>query len=79
MSGTGASNKYTVKNSMGEKVFYAIEKSDFCERYYCGANRSFLMNIFDHNSQEVIHLNRPLACNSCLFPCCLQVKTSDLL
>ena len=30
------------------------------------------MIIRDNYDNEVIHLNRPLRCNSCLFPCCLQ-------
>jgi uncharacterized protein YxjI len=30
------------------------------------------MKIFDNFRNEVIHLYRPLACNNCCFPCCLQ-------
>lgn len=30
------------------------------------------MRIFDIYKNQVLHLNRPLACSSCLFPCCLQ-------
>ena len=30
------------------------------------------MNITDMQGQEVIHLNRPLRCQGCCFPCCLQ-------
>ena len=32
------------------------------------------MNITDLMGQEVIHLNRPLRCQLCCFPCCLQVS-----
>ena len=32
------------------------------------------MNITDLMGQEVIHLNRPLRCQMCCFPCCLQVS-----
>ncbi|XP_032786242.2 phospholipid scramblase 2 [Daphnia magna] len=70
--GFETSNKYTVKNSMGQKVFYAAEMSDCCTRQCCGPNRPFDMKIVDNHGQEVIHLNRPLACTSCFFPCCLQ-------
>lgn len=31
------------------------------------------MRIFDLRGQEVIHLYRPLACQECCFPCCLQL------
>lgn len=30
------------------------------------------MKIMDIYRNQVIHLNRPLACSSCWFPCCLQ-------
>lgn len=30
------------------------------------------MKILDIHKNQVIHLNRPLACQSCCFPCCLQ-------
>ena len=36
--------------------------------------RCFDMNITDLMGQEVIHLNRPLRCQLCCFPCCLQVS-----
>ena len=39
----------------------------------CGPARPFEMKIVDNMDHEVIHLNRPLACSSCCFPCCLQV------
>lgn len=65
-------NKYTIKNSMGQKVFYAAEDTDCCTRNCCGPVRPFDMKIMDHNKHEVIHLNRPLRCDSCWCPCCLQ-------
>lgn len=30
------------------------------------------MQVFDYRGVEVIHFHRPLACQSCWFPCCLQ-------
>jgi hypothetical protein len=73
-TGFETANKYTVKNSMGQKVFRATEISDCCTRQFCGPNRAFDMKIVDNNDHEVIHLNRPLACSSCFFPCCLQAN-----
>lgn len=73
-TGFETANKYTVKNSMGQKVFRATEISDCCTRQFCGPNRAFDMKIVDNNDHEVIHLNRPLACSSCCFPCCLQAN-----
>ena len=41
--------------------------------------RCFDMNITDLMGQEVIHLNRPLRCQSCCFPCCLQVRPDNTI
>ncbi|KAK9507933.1 hypothetical protein O3M35_007690 [Rhynocoris fuscipes] len=65
-------NKFTVKNSLGQKVFYAVEESSCLTRCCCGPIRPMDMKILDNYKNEVIHLSRPLACQSCWFPCCLQ-------
>uniref|UniRef100_A0A1B6DDB4 Phospholipid scramblase n=1 Tax=Clastoptera arizonana TaxID=38151 RepID=A0A1B6DDB4_9HEMI len=66
-------NKYTVKNSVGQKVFYAVEESDCCTRNCCyGPLRPFGMRILDNYENQVMYLNRPLSCSSCWCPCCLQ-------
>ncbi|CAI6360842.1 unnamed protein product [Macrosiphum euphorbiae] len=70
--GFETNNKYTIKNNAGQKVFYAIEDNDCCTRNCCGPTRPFEMKILDNYKNEVIHLSRPLACQSCFFPCCLQ-------
>lgn len=73
-TGFETNNKYVVKNSVGQKIFFAAEDSGCCERYWCNNLRSFEMNILDNFGNEVIHIHRPLACQSCLYPCCLQVS-----
>ncbi|CAH1738771.1 phospholipid scramblase 2 isoform X4 [Aphis gossypii] len=70
--GFETNNKFTIKNSAGQKVFYAVEDTDCCTRNCCGPSRPFEMKILDNYRNEVIHLSRPLACQSCCFPCCLQ-------
>jgi len=75
LSGLETNNKYEVKNSMGQDVYKAKEKSGFCARQCCGPMRAFDMEITDNNGREVIHLKRPLNCTSCCFPCCLQEMT----
>ncbi|CAG9816667.1 unnamed protein product [Phaedon cochleariae] len=72
LTGFETKNKFTVKNSLGQKVYYAVEDSDCLTRNCCGPLRPFDMKILDNYSHEVIHLQRPLACDSCCFPCCLQ-------
>lgn len=71
-TGFETANKYTIKNSLGQKVYYAVEDTDCLTRNCCGPRRPFDMKILDNYRNEVIHLNRPLRCDSCFFPCCLQ-------
>ncbi|KAJ8940147.1 hypothetical protein NQ314_010814 [Rhamnusium bicolor] len=77
LTGFESKNKFTIKNSIGQKVYYAVEDSDCCTRNCCGPLRPFDMNILDNYKNEVIHLHRPLACDSCCFPCCLQNASGD--
>jgi len=53
-------------------IQYALADVYMSIRQCCGANRAFDMKIFDNAQQEVIHLERPLRCDSCWYPCCLQ-------
>ncbi|XP_073836067.1 phospholipid scramblase 2-like isoform X4 [Musca autumnalis] len=71
-TGFETNNKFSIKNALGQKVYYAVEDTDCCTRNMCGPARPFDMKIFDNFRNEVMHLNRPLACSSCCFPCCLQ-------
>lgn len=70
--GFESANKYTIKNSMGQKVYWAVEKNDCCTLNCCGPLRPFEMNIMDSTQREVLHISRPLRCDSCWFPCFLQ-------
>ncbi|EDV26178.1 uncharacterized protein TRIADDRAFT_24229 [Trichoplax adhaerens] len=65
-------NRFTVKNTMGQQVFFAAEKNDCLNLQCCGPIRSFEMSITDNSNREIIHLVRPLRCDECCFPCCLQ-------
>jgi len=71
-TGFETNNKYELKNSMGQTCYKAAEKSNFCERQCCGPLRSFEMFINDNTGREVIHLTRPLKCQSACCFCCLQ-------
>ncbi|XP_023223588.1 phospholipid scramblase 2-like isoform X2 [Centruroides sculpturatus] len=70
--GFESANKYEVKNSVGQKVYFAAEDNDCLTRNCCGPMRPFDMKILNNFGNEVLHLNRPLRCDSCWFPCCLQ-------
>ncbi|XP_069830334.1 phospholipid scramblase 1-like [Dendropsophus ebraccatus] len=71
-TGFETNNKYEITNSMGQKVYYAAEETSFCNRFFCGSARSFVIVITDNRGNEVMRLLRPLRCSCCLAPCCLQ-------
>ncbi|XP_013418544.1 phospholipid scramblase 1 isoform X1 [Lingula anatina] len=76
-TGFETNNKYEIKNSMGQRVYFAAEDTDCCTRNICGNGRPFDMKIMDNVGKEVIHLSRPLRCSTCWFPCCLQRVTVE--
>uniref|UniRef100_A0A8C9DG40 Phospholipid scramblase n=1 Tax=Prolemur simus TaxID=1328070 RepID=A0A8C9DG40_PROSS len=72
LTGFETNNKYEIKNTLGQRVYFAVEDTDFCTRNCCGPSRPFTLRIIDNMGKEVITLTRPLRCSSCCFPCCLQ-------
>ncbi|XP_053316382.1 uncharacterized protein LOC128484089 [Spea bombifrons] len=72
ITGFETNNSYEIKNNLGQNIYFAGEQSDCCSRYFCGSLRSFIMTIVDNANQEVIRLLRPLRCDCCCTPCCLQ-------
>ncbi|TEA25793.1 hypothetical protein DBR06_SOUSAS1210080, partial [Sousa chinensis] len=72
LTGFETCNKYEIKNSLGQRIYFAAEDTDCCTRNCCGPSRPFTMRILDNMGREVITLDRPLRCTSCCFPCCLQ-------
>lgn len=72
VTGWETENKYRVRNTLGQQVYFAAEQSNCCARQYCGPVRPFEMTITDNNQREVIHLVRPYRCNAWCCFCCLQ-------
>ncbi|MGH0121309.1 UNVERIFIED_CONTAM: hypothetical protein FKN15_070370, partial [Acipenser sinensis] len=70
--GCESNNKYQIKNSLGQKIFFAAEENDCCTRNWCGPIRPFTIKVLDNYDQEVLTLSRPLKCVGCCCPCCLQ-------
>uniref|UniRef100_A0A8C9DFV5 Phospholipid scramblase n=1 Tax=Prolemur simus TaxID=1328070 RepID=A0A8C9DFV5_PROSS len=66
------SNKYEIKNSLGQRIYFAVEESICFNRTFCSTLRSCTLRITDNSGREVITVNRPLRCNSCWCPCYLQ-------
>ncbi|XP_013384452.1 phospholipid scramblase 2 isoform X1 [Lingula anatina] len=61
-TGWETKNKYQVKNSLGQQVYFAAEESDMCMRQCCGPGRGFQMHITDNMGQEVVRVNREFKC-----------------
>ena len=66
LTGFETNNKYVIKNSLGQKVFFAAEDSSCCQRCFCSNIRDFQLAIIDNFGHEVIHLNKSFAC--CILP-----------
>uniref|UniRef100_A0A914WSF8 Phospholipid scramblase n=1 Tax=Plectus sambesii TaxID=2011161 RepID=A0A914WSF8_9BILA len=65
-TGWETNNKYVVKNSMGQQIFYAFEETDMCMRMCFNNNREFTLHIVDNMNQEVMRIYRPLKfCGGC--------------
>ena len=77
-TGWESKNKYQITNTLGQDVFFAKEDSGCLTRMCCGPGRPFEMEIVDNSGREIIHLVRPLRCQGCCFPCCLQVILTTL-
>lgn len=65
-------NKYCATNNRGEPVFYIAEDSDICSRMCFGSYRACEFHLYDAGRREVLRMTRPLRCDSCCCPCCLQ-------
>ena len=72
ITGWETNNKFTIKNALGQKVYWAAEENDCCTRQACGPMRPFNMKVMDVYGNSVIHLYRPYKCQACCYPCCLQ-------
>ncbi|XP_064408720.1 phospholipid scramblase 1-like [Latimeria chalumnae] len=72
LTGFEANSKFEIKNSLGQRVYFAAEENDCCNRNCCGPNRSFTIRVLDNTGRDVMVVSRPLRCSTCCFPCCLQ-------
>ncbi|XP_065834240.1 phospholipid scramblase 1-like [Oscarella lobularis] len=73
VTGIEMENKYIIKNTMGQQVYFAAEQSDCYKRQCCGPARPFSMSIMDNTQREVLHMERPLRCQGFCCPCSLQL------
>ncbi|XP_067118476.1 phospholipid scramblase 1-like [Centruroides vittatus] len=72
LTGFETANKYSIKNELGQIVYYAVEETDCLTRNLCGPIRPFEMKLLNSSANEIISLSRPLRCMTCWCPCFLQ-------
>ncbi|XP_042313804.1 phospholipid scramblase 1-like isoform X2 [Sceloporus undulatus] len=74
ISGFETCNRYEVKNSLGQMMYFAAEENDDFTLNMYGPLRSFTIKLFDSRSQPVMQLSRAFHCSICCCPCvcCLQ-------
>jgi len=70
-------NRYMVKNSVGQQVYFAQEESDECQRQCCGPSRGFIMHITDNLGQEVIRVRREFKCCAG-WNCCANCESCSM-
>ncbi|XP_016139799.1 phospholipid scramblase 1-like, partial [Sinocyclocheilus grahami] len=62
LTGFETNNQYEIKNSIGQEIYHAKEKSNCFIRNIFGSARGFKMRIKDNMGQEVIQMDRPMRC-----------------
>jgi len=73
ITGCDTSNKYDMYQHESQIIFSAREESECMERCFCGPLRNFQMPVLEPISgQEVFKIVRPLSCQGCCCPCCMQ-------
>ncbi|XP_043932960.1 phospholipid scramblase 1-like [Protopterus annectens] len=71
-AGVRVNKKFDICNSSRQRFLYAEEQTDGFTRNFLVSLHHFNMKISDNTNQEIIHLFRPLRCQSCCCPCCMQ-------
>lgn len=61
-TGWDRNNKYIIRNSSGEQMYYIVEDTDTCMRICCKQNRGFAMNVYDNNQEIVMRVTREFKC-----------------
>ncbi|KAG8242724.1 hypothetical protein J6590_059968 [Homalodisca vitripennis] len=70
--GYETANRYAIKNTTGQNLYFAYEKSNCLSRNALGHLRPFTIKVLDTTKVEVMRIKRRLACESCWCPCYLQ-------
>lgn len=79
ITGWETANKYEIKNSMGQQVFFAAEESSKCSRQCCGPSRGFVFHITDNTNQEVIRVTREFkCCAGCCWCACSDFCATEI-
>lgn len=65
-------NAFTITDTNGKHMYYAMETSSCMRLFFCGGSRHVEINVYDNSHQEAIRFIRPLHwLNAC---CCPMVS-----
>ncbi|XP_061492938.1 phospholipid scramblase 1-like isoform X2 [Rhineura floridana] len=78
ISGFETCNRYEIKNSMGQMVYFAAEENDDFTLNCYGPLRSFTIKLFDSASQPVMQLSRDFQCSCCCCPCACGLQELEV-
>ncbi|XP_063726963.1 phospholipid scramblase 2-like isoform X2 [Symsagittifera roscoffensis] len=88
-TGWETKNRYVLKNTLGQQVYYAMEESDLCMRQCCGPARAFVIHITDNMEQEVMLIRRQFkccagccwfaACSRCTYEVCIEAPPGQVI
>jgi len=89
-TGWEQNNRYVIRNSAAQQVYFAFENTDTCMRVCCGPKRGFTIHIVDNLNQEVMRLSREFkccagcswcagCCEGCTFEVSVQTATGEVL
>lgn len=77
--GIEGNNKFHVKNSTGQRIYYAAEESDCCPRMVCGPHRGFTMHMVDNYGEFVMKSTRDFkCCGGVCFCACLDCFSYEI-
>ncbi|XP_071945599.1 phospholipid scramblase 1-like [Antedon mediterranea] len=67
-TGWECKNRYEIKNTLGQQIYFAMEESTCLMRQCCKNGREFYIHITDNSGQEVLRGYHPFRC--CQGCCC---------
>lgn len=73
LMGFETKNKYEIVNGKNERLYYAVETTNYCLVCCCKTTRPFKFNVLDYTGKQVMKIQRDCTCTSCCCCCNCQL------